>query len=450
MSLRNLITEKLILPVADVAVGHNISKQLSFLKKSQWWSFNDLREYQNEQLRMLIRHAYENVPYYKEVMIDAKLMPNDIKSVDDLYKMPILTKEKFKENFPHKLTAQNLDKSKYFFAFTSGSTGKPIRLSITQKAYGFNMACNLRGWYWMGFRLGDKIIKISQNKRKSAIKIWQDKVNHTLLFPQTYTKESFYQFIKELEKYKPKFLRSYPDPLLFISSMTKNENIDLPETLKGINTTGNILFDNVRQLAENQFKTKITDSYSCEGNPNLFECNTHECYHSSMEYGIIEVLDKDGKEVGPGEQGRLYSTDLQNFASPFIRYDTQDVLEKSKNECSCGRKLIPINRIIGRDNDILRSIDGQYMIGQTFTTYFKYIHSITQFQIYQKKEDEFEFRFVTTDEYNDKLHEEILDHWQEKIGSNSTIEIRILDEIPLLVSGKRRFLIRDESIDLGL
>ena len=83
-----------------------------------------------------------------------RLKPYDIKSKEDLPKLPILTKKLFKENFPHKLTAQNLPKRIMRLDSSSGSTGNPIQLQITQSAYSFNKACNLRGWYWMGYNLG--------------------------------------------------------------------------------------------------------------------------------------------------------------------------------------------------------------------------------------------------------------------------------------------------------
>ena len=250
-------------------------------------------------------------------------------------------------------------------------------------------------------------------------------------------------------KYRPKYLRSYPDPLYFLCQMAKKENIKLPE-VEGINTTGNILFDDVRNLIENRFQSKVFDSYSCEGNPNLFECPTHECYHSSMEYGIIEILDENGLEVDGGGQGRLISTDLQNLASPFIRYDTQDILVKYEKECTCGRKLIPIKKIIGRDNDILVTPENQYLIGQTFTTYFKYLPEIIQFQVIQRKIDEFEFKLVVTENYNKRVELQISEYWKNKIGKNIKIIISTVEEIPLLTSGKRRFLIRNNNIKLDI
>ena len=173
MSIRNTITEKMILPLSDIVVGHSIARQLAFLNKSQWWSSEELLCYQNKKLSNLINFSYENIPYYRDVMDSSELKPTDIQNISELKNLPILTKTIFKENYPHNLLLEDLNKGKILNRSSSGSTGTPIQYSMTREGYSFNKACNLRGWYWMGFRLGDKLIKISQNKRSNLEKMFQ-------------------------------------------------------------------------------------------------------------------------------------------------------------------------------------------------------------------------------------------------------------------------------------
>jgi phenylacetate-CoA ligase len=446
MSIRNFITESIILPLSDIAVGHNIKMQLHFLQESQWWSVDQLINYQNEKLRILIRHAYQNVPYYKDIMDERGLAPTDIQTIEDLSKLPVLTKDVFKANYPDKLRAKNWKEYKVLHRSSSGSTGNPIQYLVTREGYSFNKACNLRGWYWMGFRLGDKLIKISQNERKTLEKKIQDKLDNTLLFSAEYSRDSLSTFIDSFKGFKPQYLRSYPDPLQFIAMILKQKDIKL-EGLKAINTTGNILFPEVRELIEERFGVKIFDSYSCEGGPNFFECHTHECYHSSMEYGISEILDENLKPVNDGELGRLYTTDLWNYASPFIRYDSADIVRKSEKPCSCGRKLQSISQVIGRDNDVIISPNGIFLIAQTFTTYFKYLPEVLQFQIFQRSSDDLEIRLkVDSEKFDNALKSRILDYWNEYLSNSMKIELTVMDEIPLATSGKRRFLMRNKDI----
>lgn len=446
MSFRNFFTEGILLPISDVATGHSIHSQLSFLQKSQWWSEDRLLEFQNQKLKLLIAHAYKNVPYYREIMDARHLKPQDIQSKEDLVKLPVLTKDIFKKNFPEKIRTSDYKNYRILKRSSSGSTGTPIQYLMTREGYSFNKACNLRGWYWMGFRLGDKIIKVSQNERKTFEKKVQDYLDNTLLFSSAYSKDSLTDFIHAFNKFRPQFLRSYPDPLQFISIMLNEKNVRL-EGLKGINTTGNILFPEIRALAEDRFGVKIFDSYSCEGGPNYFECSTHECYHTSMEYGISEILDENLKEVGPGELGRLYTTDLWNYTTPFIRYDSADIVKKSEKPCSCGRKLHNISQIIGRDNDVIISPDGKFLIAQTFTTYFKYIPEVLQFQIYQKSVQELEIRLkVHNNTLDPSIQSNILNYWTTYLSGMMNVDVKVMDEIPLSPSGKRRFLMRNKEI----
>ena len=447
MNLRNILNEKIILPLADIALGQSIKKHLDFLLKSQWWSESDLKEYQNEKLIALIKHAYENVPYYNELFKKLKLRPDDIRNSDDLVKLPILTKEEIRENFKSgKIIAKNISKKELILSGSSGSTGEPLQFYITKDAESFSKACAIRGWNWMGYSLGDRYIKLSQNPRK-GIKRIQDKVNNCCyLFAQQLTNDSFRIITESILKAKPSFIRGYPDPILFLAKYIRENNITLPP-VTAINTTGNILFPETKALIEEVFHAPVFDSYSCEGGAGVSECDTHHCYHSSMEYAVTEIM-SDSKEVNPGENGRVITTDLHNYAVPFIRYDTQDYVVKSSKQCTCGRNLLPIDKIEGRDSDILITPKGKYLIVHNFTGYFEWLDSVDQFQIRQDKIDEFNLLLKVNSKYSFEVEKEIYNYWEKYIDEDVKIKIHVVDDIPLTKSGKRRFLIRDKSITL--
>lgn len=99
MRFLNLFSEQIILPLSDKFLGFSIYTHLKFLNKSQWWPESDLKEFQNEKLRALIKHAYENVPYYNDLFKEKEITTEDIKTIDDLVKLPILTKETIRKNF---------------------------------------------------------------------------------------------------------------------------------------------------------------------------------------------------------------------------------------------------------------------------------------------------------------------------------------------------------------
>lgn len=448
MSFNNFFNEKIILPFSDTLLGNSIYSDLKFLMKSQWWSVDELREYQNEKLRALIKHAYENVPYYNELFHSLNLTPDDIQTSNDLYKLPILTKEIIRENIKNKkIIAKNIPTKKMILCSSSGSTGEPLQYYQTKDAESFNKACAIRGWYWMGYRLGDRYIKLSQNPRPKLKRI-QDKVNNCLYLPvKQLTDENFNIIVKSINNYKPVIIRSYPDPLFFLVQFIIKNNIKIYSP-KAIATTGNVLSKEYREKIENVFNCKIYDSYSCEGGANVSECYTHECYHSSMEYAITEILNKNNNEAVNGESGRVITTDLHNYAVPFIRYDTQDYVTKSINKCSCGKQLLSIDKIDGRDSDILITPKGKYLIDHNFSVYLKSTNLIEQFQVRQDKIDEFNILLKVNEKFKNSDKEKIYKYFKNYINDDVKIIISIVDDIPLTKSGKRRYLIRNKSIKL--
>ena len=443
---KNIFTEKVILPSSDLLLDRSISKDLRFLQKSQWWSKEKLENFQNEKLQKLIQYSYKNVPYYTNLFDKLSLKPKDILTKDDLKKLPILTKEDIKKNFPHLIVSQKLKKKEFYKRASSGSTGEPLQYYLSKKAYSMNIASNLRGWYWMGYSLGDKFVKISHNGRVSKEKKMQDfLLSNKYIDFKNIDNQSLKKVIKEINNFKPNYIRCYPDPLLFIAELLENHDIKLRP--RAIATTGNTLHSSTRNKIENVFDCKIFDAYSCEGGASFFECETHSCYHAAMEYAISEFVDVTEVENGK-YQGRMITTSLWNYALPFIRYDSQDILEWDDNKCECGRELLRVNRIIGRDSDILITPKGKKMIVHKFTIFFSKVEAVEQFQIVQDRLDHMIFKLIVNSKYSKSIEADILSFWNDAIGDGVSIEIEYVDQIKSTSAGKRRFLIRDSSITL--
>jgi phenylacetate-CoA ligase len=445
MSFFNKISENIILPISDIITGQTISKKLDFLMKSQWWDEKQLKQYQEERLCILIKHSVETVPYYRDLFLELNLKPQEIKTIEDLKKLPILTKTIIKKEGIERFTSNALPNNKKKIFGSSGSTGEPLFYYNTKEAYSLILAANLRGWYWMNYRLGDKYIKLSQNARKKTIKRLQDKMSRNRYIATNPLIDSNYNYIlSEIERYKPKVIRCYPDPLLFLARYKQNH----PEFIyqpQAITSTGNTLFPETRIEIEKAFGCKIYDSYSCEGNSTVFECPTHSCYHSTEEYGISEVIDDKGNNIKTGV-GRLVSTDLWNMAHPFIRYDTQDFIEIDETPCTCGRKLLKVNKILGRDNEVLVIDSGRKFIVHNFTGFFQtdslaLNRSVDQFQVVKKQDGSVLFRLVVNKKYNDSVNDSILLFWKNELKAK--LKIEIVDQIPLTQSGKRRFIINE-------
>lgn len=445
MISNNFIQENLILPLSDVLTGQCVNNFLRFLEKSQYWTREQIDRFQNEHLQMLIIHAYTYVPFYREQMDRLGLKPSDIQTKADLRKLPIVTKATIKQEGIERFTATNIPVRQIIKSASSGSTGEPLHYLRTKEDYSINIAANLRGWYGMGWKLGDRYIKLSQNPRKNPIKRLQDHVTNNLyLATNPLTDKNFAFILQQIETYKPKIIRCYPDPLLLLARY-KHVHPEFGWSPMAITTTGNTLFPETRKEIEEAFGCKIFDSYSCEGNSCVFECPTHTCYHSTEEYGVSEVIDEQGNPVTKGV-GRLISTSLWNMAHPFIRYDTQDFVEVDTTPCECGREHLKILRILGRDNDVLEMPSGRKFIVHNFTGFFQtdipeIKKSIEQFQVVKKKDYSVLFKLVVNENYDEEAGNYIVNFWQQEFGVPVAIEL--LKEIPIMQNNKRHFVINE-------
>jgi phenylacetate-CoA ligase len=391
--------------------------------------------------------VYEKVPFYTDWFNYNNLTPSDICNIGDLQKLPVVSKNEIRES-PNKFKSKNLQLQKYNILNSSGSTGEPFTYYISKDAYSMKYSAAIRGWSWMGYRLGDFYAKLSQNRRNTVIKKMQDAFNRCLyLYIPDLTSNTLHKIIDKIGTEKPEFIRCYPDPLFFIAKILKDEKRPL-KFIKAINTTGNILTDEARALIEEQFGCPLFDSYSCEGSAVFFEGPTRENYLGSMEYAVTEVINSNGIESKVGESGMHITTDLWNYAMPLIRYNTQDLVLKSESVSSCGRQLIGLGKILGRDNDILITPSGNLLIVHLFTIYFEYFDSILQFQIEQISTDEFIFRLVVNNTFAKETESQIIKYWQNFLGEKVKLTVEIHNTIPNSYSGKRRFLIRNPEIGL--
>lgn len=442
MSLRNFISENIILPMSDLATGQCVHKYFKFLKGTEKWTRKQIDDYQNERLRLLIRHAVSNVPYYRDLFNRLGLKAEDIQTKADLSKIPVIDKSIMRREGMERLTAENFPKKHILYERSGGSTGEPLSYYITKESASVNLAAKLRTWYKAGYRLGDKYMKIANGKRSGKLKKIQDWLNNSIYVQFSEASDSDLKRILDLiEKEKPLFIRSYPIPLYLLAKYRLADNCNCYTFQpKCIFTTGSTLSEEYRDTIETAFSCKIIDSYSCEGNANVAECITHTCYHVTEEYGITEIVDLDENNVG-----KVISTDLWNFAHPFIRYNTQDLIETSQESCTCGNRHQAIKKIMGRECESIIVSGGKHFTVHDFTGYFKIFpdmnEAIDAYQIVKKKDHSIEFRLVVNKNFTPEHKETFISYWSEKFSS--PVSVNVVEEIPILKNNKRLSIVEE-------
>jgi len=440
------IAEHFVYPLGDAVLHTNVTKYLASLEKSQWWSLDRLVELQNQKLRSLIDHAYNKVPYYRRVFDEGGLSVRDIQTIDDLPKLPILTKDLIRQNFTD-LMAQDYQKWRPFLDSSSGSTGEPLRYYTTMDALSMGWAGAFRSWSWAGYRLGDKRVTLAgsalvPSKRPSVPQRLRFLAERNMPLSAVHmTQDTMAFYTERVERYRPKFIRGYASALGLFAEYLKERGICL-QGVKAVFPTAEMLLPNHRRTIETQFACQVLDQYgSNDGGPQALECVTHDGYHITAERAILEFVDSDGKSAGPERPADILATDLHNYAMPFIRYAVGDRAILSGSPCSCKRGLPLIKSLEGRTTDVIRFDNGIILSGPAVAAIFRDYYHVKQYQVVQTAGNSLLVRVVKGEHYDQADTDRFTAMIRSHVGRDTEIAVEFVDEIASTTASKYRFIV---------
>jgi phenylacetate-CoA ligase len=376
-----------------------------------------LKEYQNKQLRKLISYAVNEIPYYRDLFASLKLSIYDIRTTEDLTKLPILTKEIIKKN-PQSFIAKNF-KEKVIKGSTGGSTGVPLKYLLSNEDFSRGTALLLRGFEFGGYRLGDSMSIIAgsslvSNKQplKTKLQDWVMNFHHYSSYGMG--EKELYDYYVHLNNSKPKFLRGYASSLYILAKFIKQNDLPLKHRFQAIYSTSEKLFNNQRKVIESVFDTKVFDNYGLhDGGITAFECEFQDGMHIDFERSILEITNEQGNEQIFEKKGKILATSLFNYAMPFIRYDTGDLGVMSNKKCSCGCPRPLLKEISGRVTDYLK-LNGVY-IGSPVLTVLMGKIDVEFYQFIQKEKDRIQLNLIKGPTYTQKDEDFILHSLQEHV-----------------------------------
>ena len=427
----------------------------NFLQESQWWSREKLEEYQMQQLSKLLNHAYENVPYYRRVFDERGLRPKDIQDLTDLKKLPYLTKEIIQENLKD-LIARNYSRSKLQHVTTGGSTGIPMGFySEKGVSESRERAFMLSLWNRVGFKMGDKCIVLRGNVVRSADTgtFWEyDPANkHLILSSYHMTDETLPGYISKIREIKPDFIQAYPSAITILARYIKENNLEPFPTVKALLCGSENLYSWQRDLLETAFQCRV---YSWYGHTEMAalagECEKSTFYHIQPEYGIVELIGKDGVNLtSENDVGEIVATGFNNFILPFIRYKTMDIGAYTAKKCDCGRKYSLLKKVEGRVQDLVVTKDKRLitLTALIFAQHFEAFSKVKEMQLVQEKEGELIVKIVKNSQYSSNSEEEIRSKMQNAVRFGLNINFKYINKIPRTRSGKYRFLIQKLPIE---
>ncbi|MGC8790108.1 MAG: phenylacetate--CoA ligase family protein [Desulfurella sp.] len=316
-----------------------------------------IEELQLERLKKTVHYAYNNVRAYKEKLDSIKIKPQDIKSLQDIIKLPFTTKEDFRQNYPYGMFAKDV-KSLARIHASSGTTGKSTIVGYTKKDLDTwsNLVARLAACAGVG---SDDIVHIAFGyglfTGGFGLHYGLEKLGATVIPVSSGNTRRQIQLITDL---KPTVLVCTPSYALHIAETLRKENIDPNSVSLRIGLFGAEPWsEQMRKKLEEALPIKAYDNYGLSevmGPGVSAECTYQNGMHIFEDHFLVEIIDPDTLDpVKEGEYGELVITTLTKEALPVIRYRTRDITKLDKSKCACGRYMARMSKPIGRSDDMM-------------------------------------------------------------------------------------------------
>jgi phenylacetate-CoA ligase len=431
-------------PAWAAVAGSPLRREWEDLERSQYLPLSELRERQDERLRRLVEVACSETRFHAERFAERGISPRDISGVEDLRKLPVLTKRDIRTR-GEDLLSRSIDRSALMEFRTGGSTGTPLVLFATEDVSERRNACARRSNRWSGWEVGEPVGAVWGNpKLPSTLK---ERLRWELLEPTIYldtmavTPDAVARFADEWRRVAPTLLFGHAHSLYALACEVAALGIDAIRP-NAILSTSMMLLASERQVIESVFYRRVFDRYGCEEVGLIAcECERHGGMHINADHLVVEFLRDDGSPVDPGETGFVVVTDLLNHAMPLIRYRVEDMAAPLGAACGCGRTLPLMGRVAGRLADFLVRRDGAKVAGvsliENSLTKFE---GLEQMQVVQDDLDRITLRVVPGQGYTNRTVLELTDYFKS-VFSGAEVAVVVVDEIARDQNGKCRFAI---------
>ncbi|MER2599567.1 MAG: hypothetical protein ABTQ73_08610 [Caldilineales bacterium] len=460
------------LRVMEYARGMPISRHLAELQRSQWWSPEALAALQWQRVQPLLAHAYAHVPLYRRLWDEHGVHPADLRGLHDLQRLPVISKAMLRAAYPAEAVAANVVSTELVRYASSGSTGAPLQFVMTRAEKGRRWANMFRCWSWAGAYRGVKTANVKDGHALGTFQHgfgqWLEQSATRTLNISAYAvhDERIGQAVADLLRFRPRVMFAYPGTAYHLAQALAARGHTLP--LRSVITSGEMLHPFQREAIEKQFACRVYDYYGGEGMDVAMQCGTGQSYHINAESVIMEVVDDAGRPVPQGQEGHVVLTNLNAWAMPFIRYAVGDIAALAGGRCACGRGLPLMDHVMGRSSDQLRLPSGRSLVMWYFTDVFRRFPGVESFQMRQTAPDHIEVLIVPGAQFGylpanegqraaGSTHslgefigaqaavQHLRHQLDEQVRGEATLDMRLVEAIPLGPGGKHRFFIAERQ-----
>jgi phenylacetate-CoA ligase len=448
---------RMLFPAFEAARGRPTVPLLEYLKTTERWSPDVLRELQAGLLRRLLRHAVRHTEYYARMLGERGLGPEDFRCADDLAWLPLLDRPLLRATMVERTA--DAPPAGVIKKTTSGSSGQPVEVVYNAESRHWRDATRWRGYGWGGYHIGMRAMHYwgfvpgSSSTRWKRAKIVLDRALKRDLYVDCTPRgdEALADVVTQMRRFEPEVIVAYASGAGALARFVIENKLRTWGPIPVL-TGAEKLLAHDRDAIEQAFGP-VFETYGCREVMLMgSQCEVREGYHTSMENLIVEVLVREPggrvRPARPGETGEVAITDLHNLACPMIRYINGDLaVALGDTRCACGRGLVRIGPIEGRTTDTMFDGEGRAVGGLVFNILFSTIGQVARsFQVVQRADRSVVFKVVPFGGPRLPAREEaILREHAARYLPGVPFAIQVVDDIPLGAAGKRRVVVVERA-----
>jgi phenylacetate-CoA ligase len=396
----------------------------------RWQSANKLEVLRLGKLKHVVRHAYEQVPYYRARMESAGIRPEDIATLEDLRRLPVTTKDDLRQAGD---TALSAGAAELITLHTTGYSGKPFAVRLTPNEYRRRRLREFRALLRAGVRPSDRMAVLGPESqrprrlhRRLGFYIRLSAAYHRLeVIRGTLSVEEQTRLLKEAD---PTVLWAYPTVLRSVLLRQDNRLSRMAQPRMLI-TSGEVFDPVLRDQIAKDCPVEMFNFYGVvEVGRIAAECRAHAGLHIEADAMIVELLNGD-RPAAPGEPGCVVVTSLDQYAMPFIRYELGDLCAAREVACVCGWPTPLLDAPMGRNADMVTLPDGSRLSGSRLIFALRAEADLRQFRFVQESADRIEAQLVFPSSPSEDRLEALRKRLEAALGGQARVDIRLMEEI---------------------
>lgn len=442
----------------NVLLSPVFTERAVFLTHSQYWQADRLRDLQLRKLQMLVHHVQLNVPFYADFLKRERLCWQDFVKLDDLRRFPLIDKKAIQAQ-PDDFLARGTNREQLIHRTTGGSTGTPLTVWADLDYMARDKANTKHYMEVFGLDIfAHNSIRLYGDRIDSALiengEFWRvDEGRKLVMSPYHINRKSAVAYVDAIIRHRPLYIHTRASAILPLVRYMVADNLLLPKPIRYIFCDGEYLTQGQRRLIEQVFQARLVNIYGhTEGALVGHPCTFSDALHFMPQVGVLELLDKDGNEVGEyGGKGEMVATGFNNLVFPLIRYRTGDIAIQGEASCPCGRNYRLIAEVEGRVQDYVVDANGNLV--PLAPAIFNYNDmdwkGIREFKVVQERRGEL-LLLIEPEAEMRALGEPALTTLCERIGailgSNFQLTANFVETLPKSAIGKYRYL--DQKLDI--